>query len=67
MIIQWNIITNLYLADMLNQTIRKIVIFTGAVTTRLVLCKDIGLSWWHRISCKVNYPWFIISDGNNLF
>ncbi len=66
----WNITTdgtNLYVSDMLNQTVRKIVISTGAVTTLAGSVGIVGSSDGTGPTALFNYPWSITTDGHSLY
>lgn len=52
--------TNLYVADTWNNTIRKIVIATGAVTT-------LAVSWESPEAARFNDPSAVTTDGTNLY
>ena len=58
--------TNLYVADLENHMIRKIVISTGAVTT-LAGSTSSGSTDATGTSARFNYPQAIITDGTNLY
>ena len=59
--------TNLYVADYLNHTIRKIVISTGAVTTLAGTAGTSGTTNGTGTSAKFNSPLGITTDGTNLY
>ncbi|MHB8454032.1 MAG: NHL repeat-containing protein [Acidiferrobacterales bacterium] len=59
--------TNLYVADTYNDTIRKIVIATGAVTT---LAGQIGVQGFADgtgTAASFNRPYGLVTDGTNLY
>ena len=59
--------TNLYVTDSWNETIRKVVISTGIVTT---LAGSAGLSGstdGTGSAARFNYPYGITTDGANLY
>ena len=58
--------TNLYVADQQNHKIRKIVIFTGVVTT-LAGSGSVGSADGTGTSASFNYPRGITIDGTNLY
>jgi sugar lactone lactonase YvrE len=58
---------NLYVADCLNNEIRKIVIATGAVTTLAGSYKSSGSSDGKGTAAKFNGPNGITTDGTNLY
>ena len=59
--------TNLFVTDMDNHTIRKIVISTAAVTTIAGSAGVYGSTDATGTSAKFNYPGSITTDGTNLF
>ena len=59
--------TNLYVADRLNSTIRKIVIATGAVTTLAGTPLTTGSTDATGASALFYYPQGIATDGTNLY
>jgi sugar lactone lactonase YvrE len=59
--------TNLYVADTENNTIRKIVIATGAVTTLAGTAGTPGHSDKAGPAASFNSPYGIITDGTSLF
>ena len=59
--------TNLYVADYLNHTIRKIVISTGAVTTLAGTAGTSGSTNGTGTSARFNNPLGITTDGTNLY
>lgn len=59
--------TNLYATDSQNQTIRKVVIATGAVSTLAGVAGIPGTSDGMGTTAKFNYPYGITTDGINLF
>ncbi|MDC0230284.1 hypothetical protein OAK48_04845, partial [Deltaproteobacteria bacterium] len=59
--------TNLYVADPSNQSIRKIVISTGAVTTLAGSAGSAGSTDGTGTSAKFNWPEGITTDGTNLY
>ena len=58
--------TNLYVADRMNHTIRKIVISTGVVTT-IAGSTTSGSTDATGTSARFYYPYGITTDGTNLF
>src|SRR3972149_83535 len=58
--------TNLYVADRMNHTIRKIVISTGVVTT-IAGSTPSGSTDATGTSARFYYPYGITTDGTNLF
>lgn len=59
--------SNLYVADMINYTIRKVEIATGVVTTLAGLPNNSGPSDGTGSLARFNVPQAITSDGTNLF
>jgi sugar lactone lactonase YvrE len=59
--------TNLYVADSGNNTIRKIVISTGAVTTLAGTAQSVGSSDGNGAVARFNNPFGITTDGTNLY
>lgn len=59
--------TNLYVADTINQTIRKVVISTGVVSTLAGLAGSIGSSDGTGTAARFNSPYGITVDGANLY
>jgi hypothetical protein len=59
--------TNLYVADNLNDTIRQIVIATGAVTTVAGTAGTHGSTDGTGSAARFNYPQGITTDGTNLY
>ena len=59
--------TNLYVADTLNSTIRKIVISTGAVTTIAGKAVSWGSTDGTGADSRFNHPSGITTDGTNLY
>jgi len=59
--------TNLYVADYLNHTIRKIVISTGAVTTLAGTAGISGTTNGTGTSARFKTPLGITTDGTNLY
>jgi len=59
--------TNLYVADSENQTIRKIVISTGEVTTLAGLAGMDGATDGVGAAARFNYPIGLFCDGTNLY
>ncbi len=59
--------TNLYVADTSNNTIRKILITTGEVTTYSGMSKTSGTADGIGISARFNSPYDITTDGKNLY
>lgn len=58
---------NLYVSDTVNQTIRKIVISTGAVTTIAGYAGVSGNTDGLGSSARFHYPWGITTDGTSLY
>ena len=58
---------NLYIADSANNTIRKIVIATGAVTTLAGLAGSAGSTDGMGTAARFYSPWGITTDGTNLY
>ncbi len=58
---------NLYIADIKNNTIRKIAISTGTVTTLAGKAGEVGTFDGYGASARFNYPSGITTDGTNLF
>ena len=58
--------TNLYVTDS-NDTIRKIVVATGEVTTLAGMAYDFGSSDGTGSQARFNMPWGITTDGTNLY
>ncbi len=59
--------TNLFVADMSNQTIRKVVIATGEVTTLAGSTQSYGFFDGTGAEAKFHNPSGITTDGRNLF
>ena len=59
--------TNLYVADSGNNTIRKIVIATGEVTTLAGTAGDSGSTDGTGTTARFNNPYGITTDGTNLY
>jgi uncharacterized alkaline shock family protein YloU len=59
--------TNLFVSDLYNHTIRKIVISTGVVTTIAGTAGSIGSTDGTGTSARFYYPNGITTDGTNLF
>lgn len=59
--------TNLYVADRLNSTIRKVVISTGVVTTLAGSALANGGTDATGAAARFNYPYGITTDGTNLY
>jgi hypothetical protein len=59
--------TNLYVADTVNNTIRQIVISTGAVTTLAGLAGTAGSANGTGTEAGFNYPEGITKDGTSLY
>ena len=59
--------TNLYVADLGNQTIRKVVIATAAVTTLAGSVFAVGSSDGTGAAAQFNNPESITTDGTNLY
>jgi sugar lactone lactonase YvrE len=59
--------TNLYVADMLNQTIRQIEIATGEVTTLAGSTGNSGSADGFGTDARFNYPLGITANGTNLY
>ncbi|MDH4263115.1 MAG: hypothetical protein OEV78_08750 [Spirochaetia bacterium] len=59
--------TNLYVADMANQTIRKVVIASGAVTTLAGSAGLTGSADGTGSAARFNFPTGITIDGTNLY
>ncbi|MEN6320944.1 MAG: hypothetical protein ABFD82_19590 [Syntrophaceae bacterium] len=59
--------TNLYVADTGNNTIRKIVIATGVVTTIAGSAGSYGLDNGTGSAARFNNPYGITTDGTNLY
>lgn len=59
--------TNLYVADMYGNTIRKIVIATGVVTTLAGTAGSPGYADGTGTAAKFYYPMGITTDGTNLY
>ncbi len=59
--------TNLYVSDVHNNTIRKIVIATGAVSTFAGTTGVAGTADGIGAAARFNYPSCIYTDGTNLF
>lgn len=59
--------SNLYVADLLNHTIRKIVIATGVVTTLAGTAGTTGSADATGTAATFNAPWGITTDGTNLY
>ena len=59
--------TNLFVADTNNQTIRKVVIATGVVTTLAGTAGSSGSTDNTGAVARFNYPTGIATDGTNLF
>lgn len=58
---------NLYVADVGNHTIRKVVIATGAVTTLAGQAGSLGAVDGTGAAARFNYPVSITTDGSNLY
>jgi hypothetical protein len=58
--------TNLYVTDS-NDTIRKLVIATGEVTTLAGMAYDHGSADGTGSAARFNMPWGITTDGTNLY
>jgi sugar lactone lactonase YvrE/predicted small secreted protein len=59
--------TNLYVADSLNHTIRKVVIASGAVTTLAGSAGSSGATDGTGTEARFYYPYGIATDGTNLY
>jgi hypothetical protein len=59
--------TNLYVADFFNNTIRKIVISTGAVSTLAGSASTAGSVDGAGTAATFDYPWGITTDGTYLY
>ena len=59
--------TNLYLTDYGNNTVRKIVISTGAVTTIAGTAGAVGLADGTGATATFSFPFGITTDGTNLY
>ncbi len=59
--------TNLYIADTGNNTIRKLVISTGVVTTIAGTAGPLGSADGTGTAATFNNPWGITTDGTNLY
>jgi hypothetical protein len=59
--------TNLYVADSDNNTIRKVVISTGVVTTIAGTAGSLGSTDGTGLAAKFYYPQGITTDGANLY
>ena len=59
--------TNLFVADSNNQTIRKVVIATGVVTTIAGTAGSSGSTDNTGAAARFYYPYGIATDGTNLF
>ncbi len=59
--------TNLYVADSVNSTIRKIVIATGAVTTVAGMTATPGSTDGTGTAARFRFPFDLASDGTNLY
>jgi len=59
--------TNLYVADQLNHTIRKIVISTGVVTTLAGKAGEWGAGDGTGATARFHNPYSITNDGTNLY
>jgi sugar lactone lactonase YvrE len=59
--------TSLYAADTWNDTIRKVVIATGDVTTPAGLATDPGSADGTGNAVRFNMPWGVTTDGTNLY
>lgn len=59
--------TNLYVTDVGNHNIRKIVISTGVVTTLAGSAENPGKADGIGTAATFNYPWGITTDGVNLY
>ena len=59
--------TNLYVADTFNNTIRKIVIASGVVTTLAGTAGSLGSADGTGATARFNLPGGITSDGTNLY
>jgi len=58
--------TNLYVTDS-NDTIRKIVVTTGEVTTIAGMAYDYSSTDGTGSAARFNMPWSITTDGKNLY
>ena len=58
---------NLYVADSLNNTIRKVVIATGAVTTLTGIAGFSGYADGTGLAATLSYPTDVTTDGTNLY
>jgi sugar lactone lactonase YvrE len=59
--------TNLYVADTLNNTIRKVVIASGVVNTLAGTAGSSGATDGTGTATLFNHPFLITSDGTNLY
>lgn len=59
--------TNLYVADLRNNTIRKVVIATGAVTTLAGSAGASGSTDGIGTTARFNNPYGVTTDGKNLY
>ncbi|MBT0662945.1 hypothetical protein KI809_01425 [Geobacter pelophilus] len=59
--------TNLYVADMSNQTVRKIVITSGEVTTLAGSAGAAGSTDGTGSAARLSYPYGITTDGTSLY
>jgi sugar lactone lactonase YvrE len=58
---------NLYVTDSLNNTIRKVVIATGAVTTLTGIAGFSGYADGTGLAATLSYPTDVTTDGTNLY
>lgn len=59
--------TNLYIADSINSTIRKMVISSGVVTTLAGTALSTGYVDATGTTARLNYPDGLATDGTNLY
>lgn len=59
--------SDLYISDMNNHTIRKLVLYTGLVTTLAGSAGQVGSTDATGINARFNTPSSITSDGTNLY
>ena len=59
--------TNLYVTDVFNNTIRKVVIATGVVTTLAGSAVAAGSTDGTGAAARFDFPWGITTDGTNLY